>query len=248
MGGPTFACRVSQALLKRVVVGRPANHDRAQPLGHRQSLPGKRGVAPGSARSDSALRRAPGRIRTCDLVIRSDLLYPAELRGRQRQGSQRPAAPTAPVRCEIVDSIDVEDDMSMEPLAVLIGSWEIVGRSPGADHDNIRGTSRVVPILSGHVLQVDGTMRVDDIEIESVELVWPDPAGGFSAHVYSSDGVPLDYHWTRDGMTLTHAGSGATYVGAISDDGTTIEGRWRPDAGQPAVPGSAYDAVMRRVS
>ena len=85
--------------------------------------------------------------------------------------------------------------MSMEPLAVLIGSWEIVGRSTGVDHDNIRRTSQVVPILSGHVLQPAGTM----------------------------------------------------YARTISDDGTTIDGRWRPDAGQPAAPGPAYGAMTRRV-
>jgi hypothetical protein len=101
--------------------------------------------------------------------------------------------------------------MSMEPLSVLIGSWEIVGRSVGMEHDNIRGTTRVGPILGGHLLQLTGTMRVDDVEIESLELVWPDPAGGFGAHVYSSSG------------------------------------HWRPDAGQPATAGSAYEAVMRRI-
>ena len=137
--------------------------------------------------------------------------------------------------------------MSMEPLSVLIGSWEIVGRSAGAAHDNIRGATRVAPILGGHLLQLTGTMRVDDVEFDSLELVWPDPAGDFAAHVYSSTGEPLEYRWARAGDTLTHAGSGATYTGTISDDAATITGHWQPDPGQPATPGSAYDAVMRRV-
>jgi hypothetical protein len=135
----------------------------------------------------------------------------------------------------------------MDPLHVLVGSWTILGRSTGADHDNISGTTSVVPILGGHVLQLSGRMRVDDVEIETLELVWPDPAGGFAAQVYSSDGTPLDYRWALDGATLTHTGSGATYTGTISGDAATIDGRWRPDPGQPATPGSAYDAVMRRV-
>jgi hypothetical protein len=137
--------------------------------------------------------------------------------------------------------------MGMEPLLVLIGSWDIVGRSVGMEHDNIRGTTRVVPILGGHLLQLTGTMRVADAEIESLELVWPDPAGAFAAHVYWSNGEPLAYRWARDGGTLTHAGSGATDTGTISDDETTITGRWHPNPGQPATSGSAYDAVMRRV-
>lgn len=135
----------------------------------------------------------------------------------------------------------------MDPLQVLVGSWTIVGRSADADHDNISGTTLVVPILGGHVLQLSGSMRVDDVGIETLELVWPGPAGGFAAHVYSSGGTPLDYRWARDGVTLTHMGSGATYTGTISGDEATIDGRWRPDPGQPATPGSAYDAVMRRV-
>ena len=104
-----------------------------------------------------------------------------------------------------------------------------------------------MPILSRSVPKLTGTMRVDDIEIESVELVWPEPADGFSAHGYSSDGVPVDYHRKRDGTTLMHAGSRAAHGDTISDDRTTIDGRWRPDAGEPAVPGSAYDAIIRRV-
>ena len=48
----------------------------------------RRRVDPGAARS--ANNNAPGRIRTCDLRIRSPLLYPAELRGRARQDGGRP--------------------------------------------------------------------------------------------------------------------------------------------------------------
>jgi len=137
--------------------------------------------------------------------------------------------------------------VGLEPLAFLIGSWEIVGRSDGVDHDNIRGRVAIRPILDGQVLELTGTMRVNDVEMESLELVWPDPAGGFAAHVYSSSGEPRPYRWDRAGTTVTHAGSGATYSGTISEDGATITGRWQPDPGQPVEPGSAYDAVMRRV-
>lgn len=36
--------------------------------------------------SDAICKSTPGRIRTCDLLIRSQLLYPAELRGRVEEG------------------------------------------------------------------------------------------------------------------------------------------------------------------
>jgi len=135
---------------------------------------------------------------------------------------------------------------SVEPLAALIGRWDIIGRSVGADHDNIHGDVQIEPILDGNVLQLQGTMRVDDTELQSLELVWPDPTGGFAAHVYSSSGEPLDYRWERHGPTLVHAGAGATYTGTISEDGSTITGSWQPDPGQPAHAGSAYDSTMVR--
>jgi len=136
--------------------------------------------------------------------------------------------------------------MRLEPLAFLIGSWDIVGRSDGVDHDNIRGRVAIRPFLDGQVLQLTGTMRPNDGEMEDLEFVWPDPAGGL-AHVYSSRGEPLRSRWDRAGATVTHAGSGATDTGTISEDGATITGRWPPDPGQPVEPGSADDAVMRRV-
>lgn len=139
--------------------------------------------------------------------------------------------------------------MSIERLSVLIGHWNISGRGVGANQDNITGHVAVERILDGRLLRLSGTMRVDELEIESLELVWADPTTGeLVAHVYADGGPPVDYRWERRGQTLIHAGSGATYTGTISDDGATIAGGWRPDPGQPAHPGAAYDTVMRRVA
>ncbi len=139
--------------------------------------------------------------------------------------------------------------MSIEPLKVLLGSWRLTGRSTNADHDNITGelTSRL--ILDGQVLELTGTMRVNDKSMDSLELIWADEASGdFAAHVYPpSAGAPHDYRWARSGSTLTHTGLGATFTGTISDDGATITGGWRADPGQPEHPGSNYDATMRRI-
>jgi len=139
--------------------------------------------------------------------------------------------------------------MSIEPLAFLVGTWEITGRGFDADKDNVVGTTTVTPILDGGMLQLAGTIRVGDLEVDGLELVWPDPdTGDFGAHVYSKTGPPIPYRWARPGpATLVHAGAGATYTGTISADGTVITGSWVPDPGQPVHPGSAYDAVMRRV-
>lgn len=139
--------------------------------------------------------------------------------------------------------------MSIDRLDVLIGSWQLTGRSAGADHDDITGDLTVTPILDGQLLQLRGGIRVGDTRIQSLELIWPDEAGnGFGAHVYSGSGAPLDYRWGRDGDTLTHAGLGMTYTGTISADGATISGRWRADPDRPDMVKAEYDAVMRRTS
>jgi hypothetical protein len=137
--------------------------------------------------------------------------------------------------------------MSVAELDVLIGSWELTGRSKDSDHDDIAGSMVGRPILDGNVLELTGTMRVGSLELPNLELIWADPAGGFGSHVYGTSGVPLEYRWSRDGSTLIHAGLGATYTGKISPDGMVIDGGWRPDPGQPAHAGSYYDATMRRV-
>ena len=98
------------------------------------------------------------------------------------------------------------------------------------------------------MVQMAGTMRSGDFEIDSLELIWADPdSDRYVAHTYSKFGPPLDYRWERHGNTLIHAGSGATYTGTIEEDGELIVGAWKPDPGQPVTPGSDYEATMRRV-
>lgn len=137
--------------------------------------------------------------------------------------------------------------MTIDALDVLVGSWDITGRSAGSPVDDISGTLTATPILGGTVLQMTGTMRTGGHTIDALELVWPD-GDGFAAHVYSAGGTPIPYRWARTGpSSLMHAGSGATYHGTISDDGATIAGAWRADPGQPDNPEANYTAVMRRV-
>ncbi len=138
--------------------------------------------------------------------------------------------------------------MTGNDLDVLLGSWELTGRSHRSDHDDISGVLTVTRVLDGGLLQLDGSMRVGDTEIRSLELIWPDePSGGFAAHVYSGSGAPLDYRWSRQGDTLVHAGLGMTYTGTIGADGATITGTWLPDPDRPDMAEAAYDATMRRV-
>ena len=139
--------------------------------------------------------------------------------------------------------------MSIEPLSVLIGHWELTGRTAGSGTDDVTGTLTGTAILGGTVLHLAGTMRVGDFSVESLELVWPDgDTGEFAAHVYSPMSPPVPYRWARTGpSTLRHAGSGATYHGTISEDGRTITGAWEPDPGTRPEDAPPYTATMRRV-
>jgi hypothetical protein len=134
----------------------------------------------------------------------------------------------------------------MTDLDVLLGNWELTGRTHDADHDDITGDLTATRILDGQLLRLRGSMRVRDKEIQSLELVWPNGTG-FDAHVYSGAGAPLHYRWNRDGDTLTHAGLGMTYTGTVSPDGATITGSWQPDPDRPDMADAAYTATMRRI-
>lgn len=137
---------------------------------------------------------------------------------------------------------------TMSDLDVLIGSWRISGRTDSAMEEDISGTLTAVPLLDGRMLSLTGTMKVGGQAIESLELIWQDPAHeGFQAQVHSGTSAPLDYRWDRDGSTLLHAGLGMTYTGTISEDGATIAGRWSADPDHPEQRAQAYDATMYRV-
>ncbi|MBW0272846.1 hypothetical protein ATM97_22415 [Nocardia sp. MH4] len=138
--------------------------------------------------------------------------------------------------------------MTGNDLDILLGAWELTGRSHAADHDDITGTLTATRLLDGGLLQLDGRMLVGNTEIHSLELIWPDDTGsGFAAHVYSGSGAPLNYRWSRRGDTIVHAGLGMTYTGTISTDGATITGTWLPDPDRPDMAEAAYDATMRRI-
>jgi hypothetical protein len=137
--------------------------------------------------------------------------------------------------------------MTIDDLDVLIGSWQLTGRTTDADHDDISGEMTASPLLGGRMLQLVGSMRVGDSRIDSLELIWHDDAEDrLVAHVHSGSGRPLEYRWSRDGDVLSHAGLGMTYTGTISADAATIAGTWRADPDRPDMVHAEYYATMRR--
>jgi hypothetical protein len=137
--------------------------------------------------------------------------------------------------------------MTINDLDVLIGSWQLTGRTTDADHDDISGEMTATPLLGGRMLQLVGFMQFGGSRTESLELIWHDDAEDrLVAHVHSGSGPPLDYRWRRDGDVLTHAGFGMTYTGTIGTDAATIAGTWRADPDRPDMVGAEYYAAMRR--
>lgn len=140
-------------------------------------------------------------------------------------------------------------DPALKRFDILIGTWNLTGRTLDATEDNITGWNTFAWMPGGFFLKIEGEINFKGFVIQSLEIIGYDPQRQiFPASVYSSmSGDVFPYTWDVQGNTVIHKGFGATYTGTLSADGTTLIGGWRPDAGTPAMEGSAYDAVMRRV-
>jgi hypothetical protein len=135
----------------------------------------------------------------------------------------------------------------LERFSALLGTWTMVGRTLGADADDIAGEVTIEWALDGELLALKGDQVIKDFRVRTLELVWHDPeANTFPSHVYGGS-APLEYRWDIHGAELLHGGLGATYRGTISGDGSTITGGWRPDPGTDATAESAYDVTMTRI-
>jgi len=143
----------------------------------------------------------------------------------------------------------LQPDPAMKRLDKLVGTWNLTGRTLDSDSDNIKGWVTIEWLPGGHFLQLRGETEVMDMKVQSLEIIRYDPSTKkFPSTVYANlGGEPLPYEWDVQGDTVIHSGAGATYTGTFSEDGRTLTGGWRPDAGSTESPGNAYDAVMIRV-
>src|SRR5207253_236531 len=110
---------------------------------------------------------------------------------------------------------------ALQRLEKLVGAWDIRGRTPNAQEDDIRGRVIVEWLPGGHLLQQRGEMELGDTKIRSLEIVCYDPAKDiFPSYVYSDiESVPLPYFWDVRGDAVTHWTGGWQYTGAFSADG-----------------------------
>ena len=139
---------------------------------------------------------------------------------------------------------------ALKRLERLVGRWKLTGRTFDSKVDNISGKVAIEWLRGGFFLQLRGLIRMEGLEVYSLEMVGDDAkAKNFSANVFSNmDGVPAKYYWQVKGDRVTHWTKGSKYTGTFSKDGQILSGGWRPDKGQKDTTGSSYDAVMTRVN
>ena len=154
------------------------------------------------------------------------------------------------------DQTNVQD--SQEPpkphpapkrLDVLIGTWDLTGRTLDSDIDNIIGWNTFEWLPGEFFLKSTGEIDFKGDKIQSLEIIGYDPsANTFPSSVYSNmDGKVLPYSWDVQGNTATHSDASSKYTGTLSEDGRTLSGGWRPKEGEQESPENSYDALMTRV-
>lgn len=140
-------------------------------------------------------------------------------------------------------------DPALRRLDVLVGKWELKGRTLDTAEDNITGWVNFEWLPGGFFLEARGEINFMGSKIQSLEILGYDPETYiFPANVYSNmDGKVLQYYWDIQGNTVTHWTEGSKYTGSLSADGNTLSGGWSPQEGSEGSPESTYDAVMTRV-
>jgi hypothetical protein len=137
---------------------------------------------------------------------------------------------------------------ALKRLNVLVGTWDMRGRTMGAGADDIQAWSTFAWLPGGHFMTVTGEVTVQDFHVQSMEVIGYDAENdAFTSWVFSnlSDEVS-HYGWNVVGDVVTHWDETSIYTGHLSADGQQLIGGWRPKPGQASHEGNTYDAVMTR--
>ena len=142
-----------------------------------------------------------------------------------------------------------QPDPALKRLDVLIGTWDLKGRTLNASEDNITGWNTFEWLPGGFFLKSMGEINFNGVIFQSLEIIAYDPVtDSFPSIVYSSmSGNILQYYWDVRGNMIIHADASSIYTGTLSEDGNTLSGGWRPKEGKQQTPENSYDAIMTRV-
>jgi len=144
---------------------------------------------------------------------------------------------------------EIQPNPALKRLDILIGTWDLTGRTLDSDEDNITGWNTFEWLPGGFFLKSTGEINFKGALIQSLEIIGYDPENDtFPSSVYSNmDGKVLPYDWNVEGNTVTHSDKTSIYKGTLSGDGQTLSGGWRPKPGEAESSENSYDAVMTRV-
>jgi hypothetical protein len=143
-------------------------------------------------------------------------------------------------------------DPALKALDMFVGTWDVTGRTLGAEEDNVCGRLVFEWLPGGFFLQQRVELDFVGMQIAALEIIGYDPSTGrFPSTVYSSMfGEPIPYEddvHGNDFTITTDLGGGATYTGSFSADGNSGSGGWRPNPGAEGPGNIAYDLVGKRV-
>jgi Protein of unknown function (DUF1579) len=142
-------------------------------------------------------------------------------------------------------------DPALHKLDRFVGSWEVRGRTLGAEQDDVSGRLTFEWLPGGFFLAQRVEFEFQGLEIRGLEVIGYDPATGrFPSTVFSNlVGVPIPYEYDvrGDEVTIrTELGGGATFTGQWAEGGESMSGGWRPDPGSEGAGNVAYDISGRR--
>lgn len=134
---------------------------------------------------------------------------------------------------------------ALQRLNRYVGTWDMTGRTLGADADNVCGRATFEWLPGGHFLQQRITLDFAGFAVEGIEVIGYDPATGtFPSTVYPNmAGMPIPYRWEVEGdaLTITTELLGAVFHGRWSQDGQMFSGGWRPMPGREGPGNVPYD-------
>jgi hypothetical protein len=144
-------------------------------------------------------------------------------------------------------------DPALQRLDRFVGTWEITGRTLGADQDNVSGRLTFEWLPGGFFLQQRVQIDFMGLDVRGLEVIGYDPATGkFPSTVYSNlVGVPIPYEYDVQGDKVTirtELAGGATFTGTWAGEGSSMSGGWRPDEGKAGPGNVAYDIIGKRVT
>lgn len=137
-------------------------------------------------------------------------------------------------------------DPALRKLDRFVGTWDVRGRTLGAERDDVSGRLTFEWLPGGFFLQQRVELDFRGYEIRGLEIIGYDAATDrFPSTVFSNlVGAPIPYEYDVQGDRVTirtELGGGATFTGRWAEDGESMSGGWRPDPGTEGAGNVAYD-------